>query len=144
MNRAQANSSSESDEDQNNVAYFGAQPTGETEQHLDENCKYERYHRSVNGREVIWHIRICKCRRYQDMGYLAQCAFDLSGIDGKDIHFSKSCKWERSKARNYGGNVYVLRRFCGCNSQQTSRQYACTMNSKIVVFIFGFLTLQIN
>ncbi|XP_060570963.1 uncharacterized protein LOC132729259 isoform X2 [Ruditapes philippinarum] len=120
MNQPRGNISSESDEDLDYVDGVGAQPTGQKEQHSDKHCKYKRSSGIVNGKEVVRHIRICKCGNFYDMRYLEE-SDDFTNINGREFHFSTCCKWKRQRKQTNGRKFYILHRFCGCISPQTSQ-----------------------
>jgi hypothetical protein len=130
MNEPRGNISSESDEDLGDIYGVGAKPTVQTEHHSDKHCKYKRSPGIINGKEVVRHIRICKCGNYYDMGYLEEND-DFTKINGREFHFSKCCKWKRQKNYNNGRKFYILHRFCGCISPQTSQSTSQT-NSKLI------------
>lgn len=91
---------------------------GYVEKHYNRRCKYEWHHRNINGEDVFIFIRICKCEKYDDMRYLRRERMDLNKFDGKDIHFYRGCKWERTKGWECGRKVYILSANCdSCTSQ---------------------------
>ncbi|XP_045199363.2 uncharacterized protein LOC123553784 [Mercenaria mercenaria] len=79
------------------------------EKHFNKRCKYERHRRKLKGQNVYFHIRLCICGEFDDKRYLRRrLRMNLEGDDGVDIHFYRSCKWIRTKLRQYGERVYIL------------------------------------
>ncbi|XP_060570962.1 uncharacterized protein LOC132729259 isoform X1 [Ruditapes philippinarum] len=117
---------SNSSSDEENPGASGnsnASPTGITETHTLESCKYDRYvDTTEEGIEVIIHVRFCNCSSdYVDKSYLAQEKMDFIAMDGKDIHFDQACKWHRFSSQQCGKTVYILKQYCsGCNTQTKS------------------------
>ncbi|XP_045199355.2 uncharacterized protein LOC123553774 [Mercenaria mercenaria] len=130
VNRPQGSSSGSSDEDQPDSTVSGATPTGEKkEEHWNKDCKYESRYGKVKRKEgnkviemyVYMLLRVCKCGELTDRSELLKGDQEFDEIDGKEIHFSPNCKWEKTEINRKGQIVYVLRACCfDCKKTQTN------------------------
>ena len=86
------------------------------ELHKNSDCKYKKHSIKTDRGKMFVLLRKCKCMEYDNrVNETMGNSVSLKPSDGKSVHFSDSCEWDRTKLRRGDSEtMYRLEMYCSC------------------------------